>query len=56
VSVSQGGKEWEREADRAVVLGGDIKSDWNYIPVPSHISRAWCLIKHKNSTKFVFTF
>jgi len=39
----QGGKQWEREADHAVVLGGDIKSNWNYIPFPSHFSRASCL-------------
>ena len=55
VSVCQGGKQWKSEADHIVVLG-DIKIDWNYIPVPSHISRALSLIKHKNSTKFVFTF
>jgi len=48
-------KQWEREADHAVVLGGDIKSVRKYIPVPSHVSRALSLIKHKNSTKFVFT-
>jgi len=53
--LPRGGKQWEREADHAVRVG-DIRSDWNYLPIPSHISRALCLIKHINSTKFVFTF
>ena len=56
MSVCQGGKQWEREADNAFVLGGSIKSVRNYIPVPSHVSRMLSLIKHKNSTKFLFTF
>ena len=38
--------------NHAVVLSGD----WSYVPIPSRISRALCLIKHKNSFKFVFIF
>jgi hypothetical protein len=56
VSVYQGGIQREREADHAVVVGGDIESDWSYIHISSHISRAFSLIKCKNSTEFVFTF
>lgn len=53
---TNGDKQREREANHAVVLSGDIKSDWSNMPIPSHISRALCLIKHKNSFKFVFIF
>ena len=53
---TSGSKQREREAYHAVVLSGDIKSDWSHLLIPSHISRALCLIKHKNSFKFVFIF
>ena len=49
-------KRREREADRAIVLSADIKSDWSCMPVPSYVSRELCLIKHKNNFKFVFIF
>ena len=53
VSVCQGVNSGSEKLT-VVVLGGDIKSDWGCIPVASHISRTFCLIGRKNSTKFVF--
>jgi hypothetical protein len=53
---TEGAKQREQKADHVVVLSGDIKSDWRYMPIPSHISRALCLIKHKNSIKFLYIF
>jgi len=53
---TNGGKEREREAYHDGVLSRDIKSNWSHMPIPSYISRALCLIKHKNSFKSVFIF
>ena len=54
--LTKGDRQREREADHAVVLRADIKSDWSCMSIPSYVSRALCLIKHKNSFKFVFIF
>ena len=54
--LTKGDKQREREADHAVVLRADIKSDWSCMLIPSYDSRALCLIKHKNSFKFVYIF
>ena len=53
---TDGVNQRERKVYHAIVLSGDIKSDWSYMPTPPHISRALCLIKHKNGIKFVFIF
>jgi hypothetical protein len=47
-AANQWGKQREQESYHAAVLSGD----WSYVP----ISRALCLIKHKNIFKFAFIF
>jgi hypothetical protein len=51
------GRMWPKhEADHSTSPSVKVKNAWHYTSTPLYIFVAWCLVKHRDTFTFTFTF
>jgi len=55
-SLIPGVKRSGHEADHSLPSGVDVKNVWSSTATPQYVFMAWCLVKRRDRSTFVFTF
>jgi hypothetical protein len=55
-AVFLGLKRLGREADNSPPSSAEVKNAWSYTSTPQYVFMVWCLVKHRDSFTFTFTF